>query len=295
MTVSDAGARQRTSFDPSFLEDRVRRDARRTSAAVTVLWAGTLAASIYVLNWLINVQSPKSPQPRGSNAGPVILVPPGESGRRGQAVDLGDHPDAPDEFPGDAMLLDGDGLPQLADVILEAVDRATPLHADQPNKRGLKGGDVGRDKINNGPDGPAVPDHQRWVIEWGGDTEAGYRRKLDHFGIYLGAVRGGRLIGAVRGFGSRPLETTAKPPEFWFVHLDRSRTEIDRRLMAAAGVDARPTDIVAHFLPEELRARMASLEAAYSHKNASQINKTVFGIRAVGGGYELFVAEQRLK
>ena len=40
---------------------------------------------------------------------------------------------------------------------------------------------------------------------------------------------------------------------------------------------------------------MASLEQQYSHKNTSEIKRTVFGVRAAGAGYELYVVEQQLK
>jgi hypothetical protein len=162
-------------------------------------------------------------------------------------------------------------------------------------KQARGGGPVGRDGVGVGPDDVSTRVAERWVIEWGNDTEVGYRRKLDHFGIYLGAVRDRSLVGAVRGFEAAKHEASANPPSLWFVHRDGVRTELDRKLLAAAGLKLRPTDVVAQFFPRELQAVLASLETGYSHKNVSQIQKTVFGIRPAGAGYEFFVIEQQLK
>src|SRR5262249_27396364 len=120
-------------------------------------------------------------------------------------------------------------------------------------------------------------------------------RKLDYFGIYLGAVRAGTLVGAVKGLESGRFERTLTPPDFWFIHQDRMRLEVDRKLLQEAGLNLQPTDILAQFFPAELQAQLASLEQRHSHKNANEIKRTIFGVRAAGAGYQFYVVEQQLK
>ena len=97
------------------------------------------------------------------------------------------------------------------------------------SKSGPAKGPIGKADIDDGPDGPGNPHANRWVVEWGNDTEAGYRRKLDHLGITLGAVRDGQLVGAFKGFEFARRESVTEPPKLWFVHQNRDRVEVDSR------------------------------------------------------------------
>jgi hypothetical protein len=284
----------RASLDLSEFEERVRRDGARSSMTISILFTSILFALVYGLSWRLNVTGRhEGPRSQGGPSGPVIPV--ADPGKLGFAVDLGDGAEEADDFFEEAAL--AAAAPALDPLnILQAAEQNqfndAPLGA---LKRGQLGGPIGRDRNDRGPDGPAVRRSDRWVIEWGNDTETGYRRKLDHFGIYLGAVRGGQLVGAVRGFESDRRQETVNPPRLWFIHQDRTRVETDRRLLTSARVPVLATDVVAQFFPAEVQERLASLEAEFSHKNVSEINRTVFGIRAAGAGYEFYVIEQQLK
>src|SRR5262245_7463524 len=197
-----AGARLSSRLDLVALEERASRDVGRASGAVVLLTTVFLFAVVYMIGWWLNVPARKVlvADPGRTPQGPVIPV--ADPGRFGIAVDPGDRPDAAADAPAAAVPAEAPLLDQLAALLEAAAERHVAEVNPPGNGQGVPGGDIGR-VLNDrriGPDDEARQRSRRWVIEWGSDTEIGYRRKLDHFGIYLGAVRGGQLIGALRGF-----------------------------------------------------------------------------------------------
>jgi hypothetical protein len=275
------------------LEERVRRDAGRSSLAIASLCGLMLLASAYAMMWLANFGNDKQKTVVGPPGPTIKTIDWDEAGRLGSALDFGDAPNANDD---QRVEMPGEAADDRAKALLEAIAKQDFAERQNGEPGGAVGGPIAWNKDKDGP-GPGRFDQKaatRWQVEWGDDTEVGYRRKLDFFGIYIGAVRGGKLIGAVRGFETRPRKTTDQPPATWFVHQEKRRVDVDRNLLKAAGVPVAATDIVAQFYPPELRATLTAVEAAHSNKNAKDIRKTVFGIRPAGGGYELYVIEQQV-
>jgi hypothetical protein len=269
------------AVDLPALEDRVSRDGGRSSMAMTWLLALSLIAIVYAVNWAVNA-APKRDASGPTNPNPP--QPPGDDkpGRQGYAVEIGEAP-VPD-----------DTMPAPVDLDKEVKDKIDDLLKIAANDPVADGGPVGlKKRLGDGLGDPDAQRHRRWSIEWGQDTEVGYRRKL--FGIVIGAVRGGQLLGAKSRFAAGTPETVAKPPERWFVHQDRTRVELDRKLLSDAGVPVAATDVVAQFFPRELSDKLAAVEKGHSHKNESDIERTVFGVRPAGAGFEFYVIEQRLK
>lgn len=274
-------AETKAAVDLPALEDRVRRDGGRSSMAVAWLLALSLIAVVYAVNWAMNsANGHRLPEPEKPVKKPVGDA---NRGRAGYAVELGEAPEPDDTLP---------AIVDLDKEVKEKIDDLLKLAEDVP---GDGGGPSGFDKVGVGLDKGDPKHRRRWTIEWGQDTEVGYRKKLDHFGIVLGAVRGGQLLGAKSRFAAGTPETVVKPPERWFVHQDRTRVELDRKLLADAGVAVAATDVVAQFFPRELSDKLAAVEKAHSHKNDADIERTVFGVRPAGAGFEFYVIEQRLK
>lgn len=284
----------RPRFDGDFrpLEERIRRDAGRTSLAMSVLWIALIAACAYGVGWRLNLSSPKPlPPQKDEPKGPVVPV--SNPGKFGIVLDQGESGSESDRVLESAL---DSATPTLDPLNVIQIAERTDFDAKSSSaKSNLEGGRIGMwiDGIGTDDIGSVRADH--WVIEWGNDTEVGYRRKLDHFGISLGAVREGRLVGAFKGFESAAREAVGNPPSLWFVHQDRTRVEVDRKLLSSSGLKVKPTDIVAQFFPRQLQDQLASLEERYSHRNGAEIRRTVFGVRAAGAGYEFYVIEQQLK
>jgi hypothetical protein len=268
------------------LEEKVHKDAGVSSLFFTILLGSAMISGVYALNWILNIERLRKTTP--TMAVEMVDEPPGEEeGKKGFASDL---EEVPDEMP-NPQDIPPDVPPELAKDLLEMIQQ-TDFDL-QPKKAAAEGAGFGSKGSGFGKGGSSRS--QRWVIEWGSEPPTGYKKKLDHFKIYIGAVRGGNLVGAMRGFDEGAAkDSTGKPPDLWFVHQDKSRVEIDRDLLRKGGVAVGPTDVIAQFYPPELQAQMVAVETKHQNKKESEIKKTVFGIRGSAGGYELYVIEQTL-
>jgi hypothetical protein len=272
------------------IEERVHKDAGVSSLSFTVLLGTAMIASVYALNWVLNIERLR----KTDNLTQVQFenIDDGEEeGKKGDAADLGE---VPEEMPNKDEAVNDAAPPDLANELLQMIQQTDFTDPERRQKSGTEGGAGGYGEKGKGIGKGGSSRAQRWVIEWGSEPEVGYRNKLDFLKIYVGAVRGGQLVGAVRGFGSGQKEQTGNPPNLWFVHQDKARVEADRKLLQAAGVAVNPTDILCQFYPPELQAKMVEVETKHQNKKESEIKKTVFGIRAAGSGYELYVKEQEL-
>jgi len=273
------------------LEERVHRQAGVSSLFFTFLLGSTMIASVYAINWLLNIERLRK-KDNAVQVLPTDVDDGEEEGKKGTAADLGE---VPEEMPNQEQQLNDTTPPDLANDLLQQIQQTDFTDPSlQRQKGGTEGGAAGYGNKGTGVGKGGSSRAQRWVIEWGSDTEIGYRRKLDFLKIYIGAVRNGQLVGVVRGFGNAPKEQTGKPPDLWFVHQDKTRVDTDRKLIREAGVPVAPTDIICQFYPPELQTQMVGIETKHQGKKESEIKKTVFGIRASGSGYELFVQEQQL-
>jgi hypothetical protein len=270
------------------LEERVHRAAGVSSLFFTILLGTTMLSSIYALNWILNIERFKD-DVSAVGVEMVEMEDGEEEGKKGVAADI---EEVPEDMPNREEAVDT-APPDLANDLLQMIQQTDFTDPSQAQRnRGAEGAGYGTKGKGFGKGGTSRA--QRWVIEWGSDTEIGYRRKLDFLKIYIGAVRGGQLVGAVRGFGNAPRETNAKPPDLWFVHQDKTRVDTDRKLLREAGVPVSPTDIICQFYPPELQAQMVAVETKHQGKKENEIKKTVFGIKSSGSGYELAVLDQQL-
>jgi hypothetical protein len=274
------------------LEEKVLKSAGVSSLFFTILLGAAMIASVYALNWLLNIERLRI-KPSATNFELAEMEDGEEEGKKGDAPDLGE---VPEEMPNREETPLDTAPPDLADDLLQMIqntDFTDPLQA-QRQKGGSEGGAGGYGEKGKGFGKGGSSRAQRWVIEWGSDTESGYKKKLDFFKIFIGAVRGGQLVGAARGFDTAPREQTGTPPNLWFVHQDKTRVDTDRKLLQQAGVSVSGTDILCQFYPPDLQARLVEVETKHQNKRENEIKKTVFGIRQSASGYELYVIEQTL-
>jgi hypothetical protein len=268
------------------LEERVHKDAGVSSLFFTVLLGTAMIASVYAINWILNIERLRKTD-KTTQVEMADVADGEEEGKKGDNPDIGE---VPEEMPNRDETVNDATPPDLSNELLQMIQQTDFTEARartqvEGSGYGTKGTGFGKGGSNRA---------QRWIIEWGSEPEVSYRNKLDFFKIYVGAVRGGQLVGAVRGFGNGQKEQTGKPPDLWFVHQDKARVEVDRKLLQAAGVAVTPTDVLCQFYTPELQAQMVAVETKHQGKKESEIKKTVFGIRSAGSGYELYVIEQQL-
>jgi hypothetical protein len=192
--------------------------------------------------------------------------------------------------------------------LLETVIDAAAIHAaqfgddalfeDQPHSRGDAKGRASAASAGQGNGPPGIPPHLRWEIDWGGaDTLDVYARKLDCFGIELGAY-GVPGLGQVTYVShlSRPhphirVGASRIDERLYMSWRGGARQEADRSLAARAGVLS--GKVLLQFLPRETEELLLRVEHDYANRDAATIRKTRFGVRSAGKGYEFFVIEQR--
>jgi len=217
-----------------------------------------------------------------------------------------------DHAAGVAQDLEAPGLEELEEVLepqieanYEAVtDAVTSQQAALENVDGAAqstdGGTGQGDSRPLGPEGNGpdiVPRWERWQIEFAGSDLPTYAKQLDHFGIELGTAGGGvQTIDYASNFtAASPKRRTASGKQedrLYFTWKSGSLREADLELLKKAGVKARGR-IPMQFYPAETENLLAYIEQQFmKDRPLHTIQKTVFGIRPGGDGYEFYVMRQ---
>ena len=186
------------------------------------------------------------------------------------------------------LLIDATALRELAAADTASFDDG--LHG-RGDKSSAAGPGVGTGKSG-------LPPHLRWEIDWGSaDTLETYARKLDFFGIELGAygVPDSDQVTYIKNLShAKPdvRQGAAKlDKRLYMWWRSGARKDADRHLAAKAGVSA--GRILLQFFSEETEQLLLHIEQSFRGRDASTIRKTRFGLRPTGKGYEFFVIEQR--
>jgi hypothetical protein len=260
---------------------------------ITGVMTAALLVGIYGINWFLSIDRFKQTS-QGSMVDQVDIEDGEEEGKKGDNPDVGEVPE--EMLNREIEAVADTAPPELTENLKELIEQTdfTDPALSQRNRGGQEGGAGGYGNKGTGIGKGGKKRGERWSIEWGSENSTGYKKKLDHFGIYIGAVRGGQLIGAARSFSAGRPEITTKVPELWFVHQERGRIDTDRGILKDAGVAVLPTDIVAQFFAKELQDQMEKIETDGGKKNVRDIKRTVFGIRPAGAAYELYVLDQQM-
>ena len=151
--------------------------------------------------------------------------------------------------------------------------------------------------------GAAAPEDARagrnWEIHFvKGNTLENYARQLDFFGIELAVVMPGNKLLYASGFSQpKPQTRTAAADQekrYYLTWRDSQSQQADRDLLARVAVQPQGR-IVLKILPAALEGKLAALEQRQAGRQAGNVGKTAFGIRAEGDGYAFYVVEQILR
>jgi hypothetical protein len=153
-----------------------------------------------------------------------------------------------------------------------------------------------------GPEGEGddvVPPWERWEIRYSTASIEEYARQLDFFHIELGAAGGSKLIDYAYNLSNNPpARRQGSGKDEKRVYLTwRSGTlrQFDEQLLARAGI---PTSgrIVMQFIPEEVYNELHRLEFENARgRPPTEWLRTIFGVRSVGRGFELYVIDQTFR
>jgi hypothetical protein len=167
------------------------------------------------------------------------------------------------------------------------------LLADPALRRQMRSGAKG-DAADAALPGRAAERH--WEIHFSkGNTIENYSKQLDFFGIELGMLMPDNKVIYAYNLSKLKPDTrtgTVEAENRYYLSWARGNlADADRELFTAAGVEAKGR-VILLFLPAPIESAFATLEKSYAGDKADRVQRTRFGIRRKGEGYEIYVMEQ---
>ncbi|MFT5524506.1 MAG: hypothetical protein ACI9HK_002461 [Pirellulaceae bacterium] len=162
-----------------------------------------------------------------------------------------------------------------------------------------KGSGLG-DKRKAGPgghgDSDIIPRWERWQIKYKTNGLDIYAKQLDFFEIELGAAGGGyKQIDYAKNFTrgiAKRKGTSKQEKRLYMTWRDGTLQQLDRALLGKGGIPTK-NRVVMQFYTKERENELATLELANAGgRTAKEFQKTIFGVREIGSGYEFWVMEQ---
>lgn len=147
-----------------------------------------------------------------------------------------------------------------------------------------------------------IPRWERWEVRYISNSINAYAQQLDFFKIELGAAGGKPNIDYASNFGQGKPDTRQGPTKdekrLYMTWKSGTLKQFDQQLLGRAGINTNGRMLM-QFYPEETEDRLAWIEMENAkklgHPNVKEFLRTVFGVRAVGRGFEFHVIEQRFR
>ncbi len=187
----------------------------------------------------------------------------------------------------------------VTDVVSQVAANLTAVEgAPAPTQAGTGRGD-------SRPPGPLgegddlIPRSERWQIQYPSSNLKTYAKVLDFFKIELGVVGGGRKqVEYGSKFSSKPVKRAGPPDKEDRLYMTWRAGEMkqaDATLLSQAGVNASGA-VQMQFIPADTENLLAHAEhQALGNRKLKEVQKTVFGVRPKGAGFEFYVIEQRYR
>jgi hypothetical protein len=144
-----------------------------------------------------------------------------------------------------------------------------------------------------------VPRSERWQIQYPSGNLKHYTRILDFFKIELGVIGGGRKeVEYAINLSAKPTKRTGSPSEearLYMTWRAGEMKEADAQLLSQAGINVNGA-VQIQFLPKETENLLAASERqALGKRTLEEVQKTIFGVRPKGSGFEFYVIDQRYR
>jgi hypothetical protein len=238
---------------------------------------------------------------------PVIMEGPSggrEDGVLGESLQI-DSPD-PEEIAKETDLVE----PMIQETVAQVLDAVAVIQTDLDDPQiteeietGGKGRSEGTGNQvglgSGGGPGSGFPREQRWVIQYKeGGTLQSYAEQLDFFKIELGAIGNTNQVQYARNLSKPTPDKRVGPGDqekrLYFNWKDGNLKQADTQLLKAAGINVTPRTIIVQFFDPETENLLAYLELQYAKRDAKEIRRTRFGVRAgkQGKKYEFYVIDQ---
>jgi hypothetical protein len=144
-----------------------------------------------------------------------------------------------------------------------------------------------------------IPRSERWQIQYPGGNLKQYARILDFFKIELGVVGGGRTnVEYAVNLSTNPGKRSGPPDKeerLYMTWRGGEMKQADAALLGQAGINVSGA-VQMQFLPADTENLLAAVErTAMGQRTIKEVQKTVFGVRPKGAGYEFYVIDQRYR
>jgi hypothetical protein len=221
----------------------------------------------------------------------------------------GDHAAgfARDPEPPGAEELEQFEEPQVEQSMESVTDAVTSVSANLLLVEGVQavttGGTGQGDSRPPGPLGDGDPDviprAERWQIQYPSSNLKQYARVLDYFKIELGVIGGGRKeVEYATNLAGKPTKRTGSPDQekrLYMTWRSGEMKQADSQLLSQAGVNT-GSAVQIQFIPPEAENLLAAAEhKAMGNRKLKEVQKTIFGVRSQGSGFEFYVIEQRYR
>ncbi len=221
----------------------------------------------------------------------------------------GDHAAgfARDPEPPGAEELEQFEEPQVEQSMESVTDAVTSVSANLLLVEGVQavttGGTGQGDSRPPGPLGDGDPDviprAERWQIQYPSSNLKQYARVLDYFKIELGVIGGGRKeVEYATNLAGKPTKRTGSPDQekrLYMTWRSGEMKQADSQLLSQAGINT-GSAVQIQFIPPEAENLLAAAEhKAMGNRKLKEVQKTIFGVRSQGSGFEFYVIEQRYR
>lgn len=261
---------------------------------------GLLIAVIWLLVIWISTRPPKK-----DDAVPVEFIQMAggyEDGAVDETLDL----ESPEDPTQDATLAEIESdeteveealeaVEELSDDAAQQVQEQLALDAQNAGTPGSSDG-TGRRPLGSGGGPGGFPNDQRWFIRFSDEGSLQtYAEQLDHFGIELGALVGGKMYYVSNFSAAKPTkrESTSGAGEnrLYMTWRGGGRKKSDIDLFRKVGVDV-GSGTLFHFYPKKSEALLLQTELSYRDRKVEEIRRTYFTVKGTTGNYTFSVTRQ---
>ncbi len=289
------------SLDRSFKLPVLRITRVENATAMLIAVFASLATGVAGLVLIWGMSRPKLPPP-AAEITPFVLPGGDAHGQVDETLKV-ESEEQLDDDPSITSLRHDDHLHE----VLQRVEQVSKnaIAVTPPSGRHSESGAVTARTVGAGSASPlgtkgrvtGSQPSERWLVTLGGSRSVDeYARRLDFFGIRLGALVPGRFwvlsgLSASTPLLSMKTDGSGFERVLVFSWHDARQQQADVELFQRAGHDARGMQIV-HFYPQATEDILARLELEFRNRPASEIRRTYFSVKPHGDGFKFVVTRQ---
>lgn len=184
----------------------------------------------------------------------------------------------------------------------QVADLDNPLFTKEPDGGPVGGHKGSSDRPSHGPPVGIGGGSPLWEMRYDETSLAIYAQQLDALGIELAVVGGSKnQLEYASSFSRGPIrrrtgsrDQEVKSRRTYFTHRSGTVQRYDQLLLSQAGINWQGQGrLILQYYSQEAEQQLLIVQERFRGLKQEQIQKTVFGIRKKGAGFEFFVVDQQ--